>query len=88
MRTYGMSENQQDAVWLGFTPANRSTASPRGCCCRRTMSGVTWGRPVASGGTAGSVGPQMSAAERDELSCGLVLGESFRVIAERLGRSH
>jgi hypothetical protein len=33
----------------GFTPANQSTASRRGCCCRRTTSGVTWGRPVASG---------------------------------------
>jgi len=46
---------------------------------------VTWGiRPAALVRAA----RQLSAAERDELSGGLALGESFRVIAERLGRSH
>jgi len=72
-----------------FTPANRSTASRRGCCCLRITCGVTWGRPVASGrhrwvSRRGSC-PLLNV---DELSRGLVLGESFGVIADRLGRAH
>ena len=73
----------------GFTPANRSTALQGHSCCLRITSGVTWGRRAASGrhhwvGRLGSC----RLPNGTNCSVGLVLGESFRVIAERLGRSH
>ena len=89
MRTYGMSEKQQDAVWLGFHAGESINSIAKGQLLPshhvRRYLGQTGGiRPAPLGRSA----RQLSAAERDELSCGLVLGESFRVIAERLGRSH
>jgi hypothetical protein len=51
----------------------------------RRYLGQTGGiRPAPLGRSA----RQLSAAERDEPSRGLVLGESLRVIGERLGHSH
>ena len=89
MRTYGMSEKQQDAVWLGFHAGESINSIAKGLLLPshhvRRYLGQTGGiRPAPLGRSS----RQLSAAERDELSRGLVLGESFRVIAERLGRSH
>jgi len=84
-----MSEKQQDAVWLGFHAGESINSIAKGLLLPshhvRRYLGQTGGiRPAPLGRSS----RQLSAAERDELSRGLVLGESFRVIAERLGRSH
>ena len=75
MRTYGMSEKQQDAVWLGFHAGESINSIAKGQLLPshhvRRYLGQTGGiRPAPLGRSA----RQLSAAERDELSCGLVLG--------------
>jgi IS30 family transposase len=84
-----MSDEQQDAVWLGFHAGESINSIARAQLLPshhvRRYLGQTGGiRPAPLGRSA----RQLSAAERDELFRGLVLGESFRVIGERLGRSH
>ena len=89
MRTYGMTDEQQDAVWLGFHAGESINSIARAQLLpthhvRRYLRQTGGIRPAPLGRSA----RQLSAAERDELSRGLVLGESCRVIAESLGRSH
>ena len=71
MRTYGMSENQQDAVWLGFHAGESINSIAKGLLLPshhvRRYLGQTGGiRPAPLGRSA----RQLSAAERDELSLG------------------
>ena len=73
MRTYGMSGEQQDAVWLGFRAGESINSIARAQLLPahhvRRYLGQTGGiRPAPLGRSA----RQLSAAERDELSLGSV----------------
>lgn len=89
MRTYGLSSEQLDAVWVSLRAGEslgriaRTHRVPLQHIRRYFLqTGGVRPRPVSRSLR------QLSAAEREEISRGLAAGESFRLIGGRLGRSH
>ena len=88
MRTYGLTEQQQDQVWAGLRAGEsiRSIAHAQGVeiqHVRRFFEQTGGVRPAARRRSE----RHLSAVEREEISRGLAAGESGRQIALRLGRS-
>lgn len=88
MHGFGMSQEQQDRVWVEFKAGRSIAAVARevgvpGHRVRRFLQQTGGIRPLAR-----SRSPRhLSMQEREEISRGLALGESCRVIAARLGRA-
>jgi hypothetical protein len=89
VRTEGLSEQQQDGVWTGFRAGESLGRLARHQGTRlhivqRFLARTGGIRPAP----VRRSGPQLSAADREEISRGLAAGASFRVIATGLGRPH
>lgn len=89
MRTYGVSEQQQDQVWAALRAGESISRIAR----HHRLPDQHVRRFLAQ--TGGVRPPQrrrstrhLSSREREEISRGLARGESFRSIAARLARSH
>lgn len=88
MRTYGLSEQQQDQVWAGLRAGESISRIARHQRVpqqhvRRYFAQTGGVRPAARRRSV----RQLSSMEREEISRGLAAGESARRIAARLGRS-
>ena len=89
MRTYGLSDQQQDQVWAALRAGESVSRIARHHQLPqqhvRRYLGQTGGvRPAARRRSV----RQLTAGEREEISRGLAAGESLRRIGVRLGRSH
>jgi IS30 family transposase len=89
MRRFGLSEHEQERVWelWGEGTSLRAVArrlSARPGCVRRYVASTGGVKPVARRRSERC----LSTGEREEISRGVARGESCRVIAARIGRSH
>ena len=86
VRTYGLTEQQQDRVWAGLRAGEsiRSIAHAQGAelqHVRRFFEQTGGARPTPRNRSA----QHLTVVEREEVSRGLVAGQSARRIAARLG---
>jgi len=86
MRSFGMSEQQVEQVWAGFRAAESLSRIGRRegvplQHVRRYLNQHGGVRPLPAARSP----RQLTAVQREEISRGAARGESFRVIAARLG---
>jgi len=89
MRSFGMSEQQVEQVWVGFRAGESLSRIGRReglplQRVRRYLNQHGGVRPLPSRRST----RQLTAEHREEISRGVARGESFRVIAARVGCAH